>query len=123
MCQFLPSPTTLDYLMGLQCAPPGLDYTPVLRDTVAGLRFVDPAGECSWLVDTGAAWDFRDACDVHDYGWELVRANAPGVVKSEVDDLFYGDMLADCATRGWLGGSVCRAVADHGHFQVRSRDP
>lgn len=123
ICQFLPSPTTLDYLMGLQCARAGFGYSPIFRDTFVGPRFADPSGECSWLADTGAAWDFGNACDTHDYGWDLVRANAPGVVKSEVDDLFYGDMMADCGTRGWLGRRVCRGVADRAHIAVRNNDP
>lgn len=113
--------STQAYLSGEVCPPSALPYEPNLRLTDAGPRVVDPYGECSWLIDRTPIYDFRDACDKHDYGYDLIRVRAlPTQEQSTIDDRFLADMLASCRRRS--SGS-CAVVAINVRAAVRFGNP
>lgn len=86
---------------------------------------LDPYGECSTPQafgvglpgDTGLSFDFRDACDVHDYGYDLLRYFGKRkeplgkVARRDADDLFFSDMSDHCETRTFLAESKCHTWA------------
>jgi len=117
VCRVDPAARTNEFLLGIACPPDGfeaaLGYRPVLRRTVAGWRYLKPAsagGGCSGPIDdTGAFWDFADACRTHDYGYDLVRLGVGS--RPDADRLLYLDMLASCADRSVAAAFGCRALA------------
>jgi hypothetical protein len=117
VCRVDPAARTNEYLLGIACQPEdfeaALGYRPVLRRTVAGWRYLKPAsagGGCSGPIDdTGAFWDFSDACRTHDYGYDLVRLGVGS--RPDADRLLYLDMLASCADRSVAAAFGCRALA------------
>lgn len=84
---------------------------------------LDPFGECSSKVlgigpgDTTLVFDFSDPCDVHDYGYDLLRYFAKRkkplgkVGRVEADDLFFSDMSDHCDTRNIFIKYSCHAWA------------
>lgn len=107
------------YLTGEVCSPVGFPYTPELRLTKAGLRAADPKGSCSskvWLFgpgDTGRSFNFSDACDTHDYGYDLLRFfDIGGQARRDVDNQLARDMNADCNNRSFITKYNCRDWAD-----------
>ncbi len=114
-----------DYLTAIACPPHSFPYVPEIRQHALGRVAADPmeSAECTGLIDTGFAWDFRDECDVHDYGSDLVKA---GVIsepqKDIVDDYFHELMLADCAIRV-DGQEPCEEVAEKAYWVVKFVQP
>lgn len=76
-----------------------------------------PAG----LGDTGRSYNFRAACQHHDFGYR----NAPrfglwnSSERKRIDDRFYSDMKADCAPRPWTQKTSCLAWASIYYSAVR----
>ena len=80
------------------------------------------------LGDTGRSYNFRAACQRHDFGYRNFRlldaAGAHGQWWNEtnrrrIDDQFLADMLASCAPRPWTQRASCRAWARVYHRAVR----
>ncbi len=76
--------------------------------------------------DTGASYDFTDACWHHDFEYRnerrFVRAGLvthPGTVRKAIDAMFRRDMRADCAPRPVLQRTACFARADLYYRLVR----
>lgn len=91
------------YLTGKVRPPRCFPYQPEIVETAAGTRAVDPFGDgCSGptLDDAGRYWDRRDACGMHDYGYDLLRYGVDTFREPTVDGFFLKDMLADCLGRG-----------------------
>lgn len=112
-CSYLNNPTTLDYLHGAQCPPDGFPYQPIIKDTDAGQRAMDPFTEgCSGFMVTEdqVHFDFRDSCATHDYGYDLIRYGGTGITEPDVDDRFFKDMNAHCGTQSYRK-PVCHAMA------------
>ena len=94
---------------------PKLGRSPNVFDDY-GLVMGKPDGDCGNLdftdidpgEDIGHAWDFDQACDAHDYCYDLIRAGMLGKgnsSKDDCDDAFNDLMKADCNNRpngGWL---------------------
>jgi hypothetical protein len=111
-CLRSPEPTAAGYASGAECPPEGFPYEPVMGITKAGLRAMDPYGDgCSNVPDTGATFDFKDACATHDYLADLQRFGAKGLTEPGMDNQFLLDMKADCKGRNFLSRKNCEAVA------------
>ncbi len=73
------------------------------------------------LGDTGRSFNFRAACQRHDFGYR----NSPrlgvwsSTEKRRIDDRFYADMKTDCAPRPWTQRSNCLAWAGVYYQAVR----
>lgn len=72
---------------------------------------------CTSSPDKPAGYDFRSACDMHDYGYGLIGNTYVGYGhyldrnrKSEVDDVFYTTLRDYTCSAYWLK-SVCRGIA------------
>ena len=77
-------------------------YWPVgTRSLANSHRNVERHGECSWYADTGAYWDFQVACKVHDYCYDLIRADHSSVTKRKCDQLFLEDLKKSCNQYKW----------------------
>jgi hypothetical protein len=121
VCRPLPKAATTDYLVGRACPPSGfagaMGYEPVLLRTEYGWRYTKPAwagGYCTApLSDHAPFWNFRTACQTHDYGYDLVRYGVGD--RAEADSLLYRDMMAGCAGRGAGDAIACKAVARWTH--------
>lgn len=73
---------------------------------------VEPDGTCSWLPDRTLGFDFRDACRMHDLGYDLMRIRwvAPSA-KPRIDRELFEAMRASCAAERGLRRVVCTAIA------------
>ena len=80
------------------------------------------------LGDTGRSYNFRAACQRHDFGYRNFRlldaAGAHGqwwneTTRRRIDDQFLTDMLVSCAPRPWTQRTNCRAWARVYHRAVR----
>jgi hypothetical protein len=80
------------------------------------------------LGDTGRSYNFRAACQRHDFGYRNYRlldaSGAQGqwwneTTRRRIDDQFLFDMLASCAPRPWTQRTSCRAWARVYHRAVR----
>ncbi len=73
------------------------------------------------LGDTGRSFNFRAACQRHDFGYR--NATRFGVWNHDervrIDDRFLADMKADCSGRPWTQKSTCLAWAKVYHTAVR----
>lgn len=85
--------------------------------TLAGWRAMLTGGDhCSKAPDRGPNFNFSNACDTHDLGYELMRffgtrgTSIPGA-RQYVDSLFLNDMRADCHRRNLISRNVCYAAA------------
>jgi len=115
------------YLTGEVCAPPAFPYSPQFRRTKAGIRAADPFGDCSSEFgpigpgDTGRSFNFTDACDTHDYGYDLLRFfDIGGDARRDVDKQFSADLAAACADRGFFTRYNCRDWADAFAIAIRA---
>jgi hypothetical protein len=116
-----------EYLTGRTCPPNGFPYFPE-RITSDGLAVAqDPFDDgCSGKGPIGVPdripgiFDFREACALHDYGWDLVRWGTPGISKSDVDTKFFRVMNADCTPRNPLSQGSCENYAELYVYAVRS---
>lgn len=107
----------LAYLTGAVPPPASFvaqHYAPVLVDTPSGTRYADPFGACSSpFGDSGRSFDFGVACDVHDYGYDLLRFfGLGGAWREAVDALFAADVDAACDDRGWTQRPTCELWAE-----------
>lgn len=67
-------------------------------------------------------YDFREACAMHDYAYDLIRWRTPGISKQDADNRLNAAMKADCATQFVTDRLKCysmaavifKAVRDHG---------
>ncbi len=90
-----------EYLVSDTCLPADFPYRPVVKWTKAGLRAMDPLGACSAPIE-GVPFvaDFRDSCDTHDLGYDVLRFfKRAGGERRAVDALFGRDLMADCEKR------------------------
>lgn len=80
------------------------------------------------LGDTGRSYNFRAACQRHDFGYRnfrLLDAAGPHgqwwneTTRRRIDDQFLTDMLVSCAPRQWTQRTSCRAWARVYHRAVR----
>ena len=80
------------------------------------------------LGDTGRSYNFRAACQRHDFGYRNFRLLdalvGPGqwwneTTRRRIDDQFLADMLVSCAPRPWTQRTSCRAWARVYHRAVR----
>jgi YD repeat-containing protein len=90
----------------------GKDYY-VMIDTKAGRRAVLRNGDhCTKSPDTGFAWNFKNACDTHDLGYDVEHYwHRGGILRRASDSLINNDMKADCKHRFFLARPVCYNVA------------
>lgn len=72
---------------------------------------------CTSSPDKPSGYDFRSACDMHDYGYGLIGNTYKGYAyyldrsrKSQVDDVFY-TTLRDFTCSAYRWKSVCRGIA------------
>lgn len=86
-------------------------------NTLAGWRAMLTGGDhCSKAPDKGPNFNFINACDTHDLGYELMRffgtqgPRIPGA-RQYVDSLFLNDMRADCHHRNLVSRNLCYAAA------------
>lgn len=106
------NPTVRGYATGAECPPDGFPYEPEMKITKAGLRATDPYGNgCSKSRDTGATFNFKNACATHDYLADLQRYGAEGVSEAGMDNQFLLDMKADCKGRNIVARKDCEARA------------
>lgn len=106
------NPTVRGYATGAECPPVGFPYEPEMKITKAGLRAMDPYGNgCSKSRDTGATFNFKNACATHDYLADLQRYGAKGVSEAGMDNQFLLDMKADCKGRNIVSRKNCEATA------------
>jgi Prokaryotic phospholipase A2 len=111
-CLRTENPTAASYATGAECPPEGFPYEPIVDMTKAGLRAMDPhTNGCSKVPDTGATFNFKDACATHDYLADLQRFRARGVSESGMDHQFLLDMKADCKGRNFIARKNCETVA------------
>ena len=107
-------------------------YYPIIVQTKAGQRAEDPHGNCSVpfvgnLAGSAYFYNFHNACNTHDYMYDLLRVfwtlivgnyhpvNRDGqLIREVVDFWFVEDMYADCLGRGAGGiyAPFCEYVAD-----------
>ncbi|MGD9702720.1 MAG: phospholipase [Acidimicrobiia bacterium] len=81
------------------------------------------------LGDTGRSYNFRAACQRHDFGYrnhKLLdrRAGEHGwwwneTTRRRIDDRFLADMVASCTSRPWTQRASCRAWAQVYYRAVR----
>jgi hypothetical protein len=98
---------------------PVMGYTPVpMRIADGTRRLAKPTGACS-VPGGGAPFGFHQACQVHDYGYDLLRyAHATGQYQTaearrQLDAMFARDLHAHCqVTRRGLAGAGCHLMAD-----------
>jgi hypothetical protein len=106
------NPTANGYATGSECPPEGFPYEPTVDMTKAGMRAMDPYTDgCSRSPETGAAFNFRNACATHDYLADLQRFGAKGVTEPGMDNQFLLDMKADCKGRNVVARKACEATA------------
>jgi len=81
--------------------------------TKAGMRAMRVNGDhCSKSPDTGWAWNFKNACDTHDLGYDLLRFfRMGGAARIAVDGLFLSDMSSDCKGRSFINRKTCQSTA------------
>jgi fucose 4-O-acetylase-like acetyltransferase len=99
--------------------PRVMGYTPVpVRMADGTVRLAKPGGACS-APGGGTAFDFQQACKVHDYGYDLLRyAHATGQqltgeARRQLDGMLGHDLRAQCdATGHGLAGLGCHALAE-----------
>jgi hypothetical protein len=94
----------------------------VVKWTKAGLRATDPWGACSTPTPQpiegfpGVA-DFRESCDTHDLGYDLLRwIKRGGAERRAVDALFGKDLRAACKDRFFKG--ACKQLGRAFHKGV-----
>lgn len=81
------------------------------------LDFTDDG--CSNVPDSGPYFDFKDACERHDFGYRNYKElGLFDEEKDSVDDQFLQDMKDHCATRGLLAKGPCYAQAEAYHQGV-----
>lgn len=120
--------TTHEYLSGIACPPEGfadvLGYRPALVKTLNGWRFTRPAwtgSKCDGPAgDRGPFWEFTVACRTHDYGYDLLRFGLGH--RSDIDELLYSDMMANCDRRGFIERTGCRSVARWARAVLKAGD-
>lgn len=99
------------------------------RKTRAGWRKMQLHGDhCSPPArSTGPYWDFTNACDTHDLGYELLRFmgrnGRPAVLDGRrmVDSLFLNDMRADCHHRSVIPRNYCYSMARNYWWTINRR--
>jgi peptidoglycan/LPS O-acetylase OafA/YrhL len=108
---------------GAPAAPVGfravMGYTPVpVRMADGTVRLAKPSGACS-APGGGRPFGFQQACEVHDYGYDLLRyAHATGQrltgeARRQLDGMLAHDLRAQCdATRHGLAGLGCYGAAE-----------
>jgi len=73
------------------------------------------------IGSTGVSFDFTQACLRHDFGYRNYKAlDRFEAEKARVDRQFLDDMLAHCATRGFLLRARCRTWAQRYYLGVRA---
>jgi hypothetical protein len=78
-----------------------------------GYVMVRQSGECGFIPDTGANWDFQVPCKAHDYCYDLRKAGFSGTVTdSSCDSTFNSLMSANCNDRNIVSRTFCYAQAD-----------
>jgi hypothetical protein len=111
----------------------GVSLAQFVRDRFTGDRWYDWTNDgCSapLLGSTGHAYDFRHACMRHDFGYRnlhrLERRYGHGRTywnatnRRRVDQQFFADMKAHCATRSWLLRVSCVLSAYTYYAAVRA---
>ncbi len=113
LCQMIARGSHIrDYLVGDICAPAGFPYTPVTVTTKDGVFTADPAGECSHIKDQRSFYNFHGACQIHDYGYDLLRFfGYGGDERKSVDNILRSQLFADCNGRGFGARQACRTTA------------
>lgn len=73
------------------------------------------------LGDTGRTYNFRAACQRHDFGYRNAKRLGlwGSAEKRRIDDRFLADMKLDCAPRPWTQRTSCLAWAAIYHQGVR----
>ncbi len=82
--------------------------------TKAGFRFMRVGGDhCSGIPDTFWDYNFINACDAHDLGYDLMRfMNYHAIAaKHAVNLMLYNDMKADCRGRFIIAREACLSDA------------
>ena len=103
------------YVRGWACPTAGFTarhgYTPTWVHHAGSWRVVDPTAGCTSAPDQGWYFDFRAACGVHDYCYDLGRERYANVWKADCDQLLYETAVQDCAVRqSWR--SLCLDTAE-----------
>lgn len=74
----------------------GRRYIPERRTFDGHTRYVRASGECSWLKDTGATYDFQNPCKAHDLCYDYVRAGIVTNGKDACDAVLVDDLFTHC---------------------------
>jgi RHS repeat-associated protein len=108
--------TAKAFLTGKYCVPTGFreakHYSPAKRTFDKRTRVLKKGGECSWMKDTGATYDFQNACKAHDYCYDLVRFGAVTNGSQGCDDILIADVFGHCSGRAFLVRQGCRVWAN-----------
>lgn len=103
------------YVEGWACPADGFverqGYQPTWVFHAGFWHVVDPTAGCTSSPDRSWYFDFRAACGIHDYCYDLGREQYGNVWKADCDWLFYEVAIQDCATR-WSLRSKCLGAAD-----------
>lgn len=125
-CTERSDPTTDDYLSGRQCPPAGFPYAPEIVDTRNGQRALDPFDDgCSGplVTEDQLYFDFNQACETHDYAYDLVRWGGTLLDEHAADAYFERDLRAACANRSALFKPACHASASGYAYFVQAGTP
>jgi hypothetical protein len=90
-----------------------LGYTPERAYLPSGQPVhVEPDGTCSWIPDHPFGFEFRDACRMHDLGYDLIRVGwvGPGA-KAGIDRNLLAGMRDACDGERGLRRTTCEAMA------------
>jgi hypothetical protein len=122
-CRTIDKPRMRQYLNGEACPPVGFPYEPKMVRTADQTRMIDPDGACSSgpIRPNRAAFDFRVACQTHDYGYDLLRHLKKGGGRRRAVDLaFREDTAAECAARPGQRAQQCLRAAELAYRAVKT---
>jgi hypothetical protein len=104
-----------DYISGKVGPPRCFPYQPKIKKTSAGTRATDPFNDgCSGPTPVDRVpfvFNFRDACEAHDYAYDLLRYGVDTFREPDADNRLWADWAKDCLSRPPLPPPVGTTVS------------